>query len=84
MLGKVVDLVGMAIHLIGLVRGWVDAVVLVKVELVDLVVDLMRLVVDQVNLGGMVVVLVELVVDLVDLGVDRPLTGGAAAQWPAS
>ena len=44
----VVDLVGMAVHLVGLVRGWVDAVVLVELKLVglvDLVVDLVRLVV---------------------------------------
>ena len=48
LIGMVVDLVGMAVHLVRLVRRWVDAVVLVEVELVglvDLVVDLVRLVV---------------------------------------
>ena len=46
LVGMVVDVVGMAVHLVRLVRGWVDAVGLVDVELVglvDLVVDLVRL-----------------------------------------
>ena len=48
LVGMDVDLVRMAVHLVGLVRGWVEPVVLVEVKLVGLVhlvVDLVRLVV---------------------------------------